>query len=80
MSAKLDKVDKELEELRAKAKEKGTAVKDDVINELELTRKQLQTQLNKVDETAKDNWKKFKESFAKSVDNLNSKVQKSMKE
>ncbi len=80
MSAKLETAEKELKELRAKAKEQGAAKKEEVIADLEKTRDHLRTQLEKADESAKDNWKKFKESFAKSVDNLNFKIQKSLKD
>ena len=42
----MEKVEKQLEELRSKAGKKGTATKDDVLNELEITREKLKIQLN----------------------------------
>jgi len=80
MSAKLDATEKELVELRIKAKQKGSAAKAEVVADLENTRDQLRSQLSKMDDSAKENWKKFKESFAKSIENLNSKIQNSLKE
>lgn len=80
MSEQLTSVEKKIEELKVKAKQKGSATQEETIAGLEKTKEKLKTELAEAKESGKDNWSKFKASFAKSVDNLNTKIQKAVKD
>jgi len=80
MTTKLDKVEKELMLLKAKAKNKKDEVKEKTITELEENRAQLKSDLEKIKEDGSSGWKKLKGGIADSFDKLNSKIQKAMKE
>ena len=84
MSAKLSQLDQEIDQLKTKAKENSTKTQEKAIHDLEETRtqlqKQLDTQMADAQETTTKSWKQFKDSFAKSVDHLNSKIQKALKD
>ena len=80
MSVRLDKVEQELVTLKAKAKEKGSVAQEEAIVELEKTQAKLKSELNEAKESGSAGWKKFKTKFAASVDNLNSKIQKKLKD
>ena len=80
MSARLDSVEKEITEMKEKTKDKSSAARDQALAELEKTREELKTQLNEAKESSGQTWKKFKKSFASSVEKLNSKIQKAAKD
>lgn len=80
MSKKLDDVESELVLLREKAKQKGGEAQADSIVELEKTKTKLKAELESMKQTGSSSWKKMKASFAASVDKLNSKVQKKLKD
>lgn len=80
MTTKLDKVEKELMLLKAKAKNKKNEVQEKTIAELEENRTQLKNDLDKLKSDGSDGWKKIKTGIADSFDKLNSKIQKVMKE
>lgn len=80
MSAKLDATEKKIAELKADAKTKGDAAKEKTVENLEKTRDQLKADLADAKAEGGSKWKSFKKSFANSVDKLNSKIQKAMKE
>lgn len=76
MSEKLDNVEKKLSELKDKAKEKGAAAQEKSIDEIEKTKQKLKTQLNDLESSSESTWSKVKKSFAHSVDQLNTRIQK----
>ncbi len=80
MSAKLEKVEAELVFLRERAKVKSSQAQVASITELEKTQAKLKSELSEAKQSGAVGWKKFKASFAASVDRLNSKVQKTMKD
>lgn len=80
MSAKLEKVEAELVVLKERAKAKSSEAQSASIAELEKTQTKLKSELSEVKQSGATGWKKFKASFAASVDKLNSKVQKTMKD
>lgn len=80
MSVKLDETEKQLVELKIKAKEKGTDVKNKTVTELEESRDKLKAQLNELEKNGKEGWASFKKNFADSLDRLNSKIQKALKD
>lgn len=80
MSTKLESVEKQLVELREKVKMSGNAAQAEAINDLEITQNQLKTDLENMKETGKTNWKKVKNRFAESLDRLNAKIQKAVKD
>lgn len=80
MSIKLDKVENELAELKTKAKQKGSDAQDDAIVELEKTQAKLKAELVEAKQATNKGWKNFKVKFAASVDTLNSKIQKKLKD
>ena len=80
MSVKLDSVERQLVELRAKASSKGGATQEAVIGDLEKAQAQLKKDLGKLQDTGKNDWQKLKSDFAESLDRLNSKIQKAVKD
>ncbi len=79
MSSQLDHVESELALLKEKAKEKSNQTQNESIQELEKTKAKLKAELNQMQQTSASGWKKFKTEFALSVDKLNSKIQKKLK-
>ena len=75
MTAKLNQVEAKLEQLRVEAKQKGNAVEDKTVMDLEKSRVQMQEQLDHAQKTSSKNWDDFRQSFADSLDLLNSKIQ-----
>src|SRR5690606_21454427 len=80
MSAKLDAAEKELDELRAKAKVKGSKVQESTIRELEQTRDRLRRDLNSLGEKSKSTWGELKKNMAESMNSLNTRIQKALKD
>ena len=80
MSVKLEDTEKQLAELKSKAKEKGTDVKNKTVAELEESRDKLKNQLNELEKNGKEGWASFKKNFADSLDRLNLKIQKALKD
>jgi cell division protein FtsB len=80
ISAKMESLEKEIEELKVKTKTKGTEVKDSTLEELEAARDDLKTQINKLEEGSKENWKSMKQKISESADSLHSKLQKALKD
>ena len=79
MNVKLEKVEKELMLLKAKAKNKGSEIEQKTANELENTRMQLKKELSEIKDDSHDGWSKLKSNLAESFDKLNTKVQKALK-
>ncbi len=79
MSQKLEQTEKQLSELKETVQEKGGETQDKVVKDLENTRDELRRKLGEVDSTVNENWKKFKKNFADSLDSLNARIQKALK-
>lgn len=80
MSAKLDQVESKLNLLKENAKEKASQSQAESIQELEITKAKLKSELSDMKQTGNSSWKKFKANFAASVDKLNSKIQTKLKD
>lgn len=80
MSRQLDTVEKKIADLKVKAKQKGSTAQEETAESLEKTRAKLKEQLAEAKETSQDGWSKFKSGFADSVDKLNTKLQKAVKD
>lgn len=80
MSAKLEATEQKIAELKSEAQAKGDKSKEKTIQTLEETRDKLKSELEEAKTASKSTWGRFKKSFAASVDRLNTKVQKAIKE
>jgi hypothetical protein len=80
MQVKIDEAQKKIDEIKAQGKESGHEAHAKAVHELEVTRDQLRTQLAEAKADSASKWAKFKKSFAESVDSLNSKIQKALKD
>lgn len=80
MAVKLEETEKKLAELRNKAGKKGDQMQTNAVKELETTRDTLKAELNDAKSDAHTNWSKFKVKMAKSIDELNEKIQKKLKD
>ncbi|MBC7466467.1 MAG: hypothetical protein H7256_10790 [Bdellovibrio sp.] len=80
MSAQLDSVERQIEDLRLKAKQKGSSTQEETAASLEKTRAKLKAELASMKDNGKDGWSSFKKSFAESVDKLNTKIQTAVKD
>lgn len=80
MNVKLEKTQNRIEELKAKAKEKGSTAQDKTIQEYEETRAKLKAKIEEMEADTSKGWKKFKKGLSSSIDKLNSKIQKSLNE
>jgi DNA anti-recombination protein RmuC len=76
MSKKLEALDKQIGELKEKAK---TEASEKSTKELEAARDKLKAKLDSLSDDAQDGWEKMKAGIAKSMDTLNKKVQKALK-
>lgn len=72
-NAKLAELDQKIEKLKAESKETAA-------EELQSARDQLQKRMEEAEKTGSTKWAQFKKSFAESVDKLNSKAQKVLRE
>jgi F0F1-type ATP synthase membrane subunit b/b' len=79
MFVKLNTAEQKLNELRGQAAHTGDDVGQKTAAELEKSRVELQDQLDHAQQTSTSTWKRFKNNFAESVDQLNSKVQKAFR-
>lgn len=80
MTRQLDTVEKKIEDLKVKAKQKGNTAQEETAEGLEKSRAKLKEQLAEAKESSQDGWSKFKTGFASSVDKLNTKIQKAVKD
>lgn len=80
MTLKLEKIEKEIEALKNKTKEKGESTQTKAIAELESARDKVKTEINDLEKTTESRWTKIKSKIAKSIDTLNTKAQKALKE
>lgn len=80
MTVQLDSVEKQIAELHAKAKQKGSSAQEETAASLEKTRAKLKAELASMKDNGKDSWSSFKKSFADSVNKLNTKIQTAVKD
>lgn len=79
MTSRLDNIEKEIQLLKEKAKDKKEATQEKTIHELEEAKTELKAELQSLKADSESTWQKAKKSFAESVDNLNTKLQKALK-
>lgn len=80
VSVQLEETEKNLSELKAKAKTKSSKALDQTIKEVEATREELKAKLSDLKDDGKNGWKKMKAGIADSFESMNKKIQKSLKE
>lgn len=76
MAVKLESLEKQIAELKAK----GGKAKSKTVAELEGSRDAVKAKLSKVSEDGKDGWESLKKNLADSMNKLNDKVQKALKD
>lgn len=80
MSKKMDELEADLKQLKTKAQGKGSKVKQETIEELETAQKKLKKKMKELKEDSKDQWSTMKKSMSETLDNIHSKIQKSLEE
>lgn len=80
MSAKLEVAETRLNELKNQAQAKGSETKSKAVRDYEMTRDNLKAELAQLQESSQSNWQKLKNNISQSVDALNTRIQKSLKE
>ena len=80
MSAKLESLDKEIDVIKEKAKQKGTSIKNETLQELEASRAEVKAQMDKMESQSKSKWKSMKKGLSESFDSLHAKIQKALKD
>lgn len=78
MSVKLEEIEKNLSELKAKAAQKGGETQDKTVKELESTRDTLKTKVQQLSDDGKDTWKKMKVDIIDSAETLTKKLKKAL--
>ena len=76
MDEKLDAAEKKLKEL----KEKSGQNSDAMIAELESSTAKLKKEVSELKDDGQDGWRSFKKSLSASLDRLNTKIQKALRE
>lgn len=74
MNFKLAELDKKIEKVKSESKEN----KEEVVKDLETSRDRLRREIADAQKVTASKWSDFKKSFAQSVDNLNTRVQKAL--
>ncbi len=80
MSKKYESLSKDFDQLKVKAKEKGSTVKGETIQELDESREKIKKKMSEIKKDSKDQWKSMKKSLSESIDSLHSKIQHSLKD
>lgn len=80
VSAQLDALDKKIDELKASTAAKSTAAKEKALKEAEETRAKARAQYESMKESSSGNWQSFKKKLARSIDKVNARAQKALKE
>lgn len=78
MAAKLESLDKKIDELKASTAAKSTAAKEKTLKEVQLTRDKLRADYELMKDATDSKWKSFKKRFARSVDRMNAKAQRAL--
>jgi len=80
MTVKLESLEKQIQQLRAKAEAKGDEAKTKAADEYAATQKDVKAKVDQATDETGDGWQKMKKGLAESIDSLNKKVQKALKE
>lgn len=80
MGVKLEESQKKLDQLQEKAKEKGSHVKNETIEELRSNRDKLKVEYDNLKFEGQTRFQKMKASLSSSIDSLNGKIQKALKD
>lgn len=80
VAAQLESLDKKIDELKASTRQKSTAAKEKALKEAQDLREKLGADYEKMKEATDSNWTRFKNKVADSLDRLNTKAQKALKE
>jgi prefoldin subunit 5 len=80
MGKKIDTMEKQIAELKEKAKQKGGEAHAKTVAELEASRDKLKSEFAELKEDSQEGWKGLKEKLSSTADSLNQKIQKALKE
>lgn len=80
METRMATVEKQMTELKSKAKEDGKVAKEKTVEHLETSKEDLHKELEQMKYESEKHFKELKKQFAKSLNTLNSKVQKALKD
>ncbi|MGZ3749211.1 MAG: hypothetical protein ACXVCD_17875 [Pseudobdellovibrionaceae bacterium] len=80
MSVKLQEIDGKIDALRRQAEQKNNEVIKKNVEDYERMRGELAAEVDQLEADAKGNWKASKNHLATSIDDLNSKIQRALKE
>ena len=80
ISAQLESLDKKIDELKASTKKNSTAAKEKALKEAEETRASLRADYEEMKEDTNKSWMSFKKRVSDSLDKMNAKAQKALKD
>ena len=80
MGKKMETMEKQIAELKDKAKQKGGEAHTKTVAELEASRDKLKKEMAELKEDSQEGWKGLKEKLSSTADSLNQKIQKALKE
>lgn len=80
MAKKIEVMEKQITDLKEKAKQKGGEAHAKTVAELEASRDKLKKEMAELKEDSQDSWKGLKEKLSSAADSLNQKIQKALKE
>ncbi|MFN7729514.1 MAG: hypothetical protein ACK5P7_10200 [Bdellovibrio sp.] len=80
MAAKLGALDQKIEELKASTAAKSTAAKEKTLKEIQINRDKLRADYELMKDATDSKWKSFKKRFAQSIDRMNAKAQRALKD
>lgn len=80
VSAQLDEIETKLTALKAQAKTKSGEAKASMVADLEKARDHIKTGLNNLSHESKEGWQTAKKNISESVSNLNTRIQKALKD
>jgi len=75
----LVKVDQDLDALKEKAKDKGSKVKGQTVEEVKAARAKIDAQLAELKDKSKEQWVNAKKELSASIDSLSKKIQSALK-
>ena len=80
MSEKVKSIENQISQLKENARTKKNSAKDKTIHELEVSRDKIKAELSEVKMTSEQRWSEMKKNIGKSVDGLNARIQKALKD
>ena len=80
MSVELEKMEKNLKVMSEKAEKKSDTVYKDTLKEMTIKRDKLRVELNTLEADAKGKWKDAKTNISSSLNSLNERIQKALKD